>query len=304
MKSISMKGISMKGISMKRIKLMCIIVILSLFAVGCTKTIELTDEESKLVAEYAAELLLKYDRNNDSKYYNDEYSDRDPYATTELTTEALSTEEVTAEGITTEDVTTEQEDVAVTTETSGSDVGADSDLDVGQGDDQQLESEGVIDSNSNTTEDVSGIVADAGKDYDFAEFFDLDSISIRYDYYMVLDEYPSYDKDGVFITIEAPQGYKLVVLKFKLENKTNEEQFVDLYSKDIDYRIIVDDSKSAKQMLTILMDDLYTYEGTVEGSMYNEAVLLFQVSDDIALNMQDVKLKAIYNDQDVIISLQ
>jgi CDP-diacylglycerol--glycerol-3-phosphate 3-phosphatidyltransferase len=50
-------------------------VILSLFAVGCTKTIELTDQESKMVAEYAAELLLKYDRNMDSKYYSDEYLD-------------------------------------------------------------------------------------------------------------------------------------------------------------------------------------------------------------------------------------
>ena len=296
MKSISMKGITMKEMSMKRIKLMGIIVILSLFAVGCTKTIELTGEESKLVAEYAAELLLKYDRNNDSKYYNDEYSDRDPFATTEyVTTEALTTEAVTTEVAATE---------AATTEMPESDDGSQGGLDVGTGDGEQLESEGVIDSNSNTTENVSGIVADAGKDYDLAELFGIDSISIKYEYYMVLDEYPSYDRDGVFITIEAPQGYKLVVLKFKLENKTNDDQFVDLYSKDIDYRIIIDDSKSAKQMLTILMDDLYTYEGTVEGSMYKEAVLLFQVSDDIALNMQDVKLKSIYNDQDVIISLQ
>ena len=275
---------------------MGIIVILSLFAVGCTKTIELTDEESKLVAEYAAELLLKYDRNNDSKYYNDEYSDRDPFATTEyVTTEALTTEAVTTEVAATEVATTEMPEL---------DDGSQGGLDVGTGDGEQLESEGVIDSNSNTTENVSGIVADAGKDYDLAELFGIDSISIKYEYYMVLDEYPSYDRDGVFITIEAPQGYKLVVLKFKLENKTNDDQFVDLYSKDIDYRIIIDDSKSAKQMLTILMDDLYTYEGTVEGSMYKEAVLLFQVSDDIALNMQDVKLKSIYNDQDVIISLQ
>ena len=274
---------------MKRIKLLCSIVILSLFVVGCTKTIELTDEESKLVAEYAAELLLKYDRNNDSKYYNDEYSDKDPFATTEfLTTEALATEEILTVDTTTEEATTEQ-----------AQGGAD-----GSDNNQQLESEGVVDSNVNSTEDVSGIVADAGKDYDLAAFMGQENVYIKYDYYMVLDEYPSYDKEGVFITVEAPQGYKLLVLKFKIENKTNENQTIDLYSKDVDYRIIVDDSKSAKQMLTILMDDLYTYEGTVAASMYNEAVLLFQVSDEIALNIKDLKLKATYNGQDVIISLQ
>lgn len=276
---------------MKRIKLLCSIVILSLFAVGCTKTIKLTDEESKLVAEYAAELLLKYDRNNDSKYYNDEYSDIDPYLTTEyVTTEAPSVETSTEDGA---DVTTEVTEEVIADEGNSSGTGTDN-----------LESEGVVNSNSNTTEDVSGVVADAGKEYDFGAFMGEDSVAIKYDYYMVLDEYPSYDKDGMFITIEAPPGYKLLVLKFKLENKTNEDQYLDLYSKDMDYRIIIDDSKSAKQMLTILMDDLYTYEGTVAASMYNEAALLFQVSEDIALNIQDLKLKATYNGQDVIISLQ
>ncbi len=278
---------------MRRIKLLCSIVILSLFAVGCTKTIELTDEESKLVAEYAAELLLKYDRNNDSKYYNDEYSDRDPYATTEFpTTEAPVTEEPTTEAPVVEEPTTEASTQTAVdgegTESSGGD----------------LEQEGVVNSNVNSTEDVSGIVADADKNYDLATFIEENNVSIKYDYYMVLDEYPSYDRDGVFITIEAPQGYKLLVLKFKIENKTNEDQYIDLYSKDIEYKIIVDDSKSAKSMLTILMDDLYTYEGTIAGSMYNEAVLLFQISDDIALNIKDLKLKTIYNGNDVIISLQ
>lgn len=271
---------------MKRIKLLCSIVILSLFAVGCTKTIELTDEESQLVAEYAAELLLKYDRNNDSKYYNDEYSDVDPFATTEVITTEVPTTEATTEDVV--DATTEV--ASTSTDSSNSN--------------QDLEAEGVVNSNSNTTEAVSGIVADADKNYDLAAFVGQENVQIKYDYYMVLDEYPSYDKDGVFITIEAPHGYKLLVLKFKIENTTNEEQFIDLYSKDVEYKIIVDDSKSAKQMLTILMDDLYTYEGTVAASMFNEAVLLFQVSDDIALNIKDLKLKATYNGQDVIISLQ
>lgn len=284
---------------MKKIRLICSIVILSLFAFGCTKTIKLTDEESKLVAEYAAELLLKYDRNNDSKYYNDEYSDIDPFATTEATTTEAATDEVPV----TEEVTTEASQEDATTEEATTQVGQGEDDDLGDNG-QDLEAEGVVNSNVSTTEDVSGIVADADKTFDLAAFVGQENVYIKYDYYMVLDEYPSYDREGVFITIEAPSGYKLVVLKFKIENKTNEDQYIDLYSKDVEYRIIVDDSKSAKQMLTILMDDLYTYEGTVFASMYNEAVLLFQVSEDIALNMEDLKLKATYNGQDVIISLQ
>lgn len=266
---------------MKKIIALCSITILSLFATGCTKNIDLTDEESKLIAEYAAELLIKYDRNLDSAYYNDEYSDRDPYGavTTEATTEAAT------ETDSLDNQVSEAEPQQATAS------------------DGQMP-EGVIDSNISTTEDVAGIVADADKNYDLATLMGEDNVTIKYDYYMVLDEYPSYTQDGVFITVEAPAGYKLLVLKFKIENKTNEQQSLDLYSKDIDYRIIVNDSKSAKPMLTILIDDLYTYEATVEASMYNEAVLLFQISDSVVEDVEDLKLKAEYDGEDVVISLQ
>ncbi len=280
---------------MKKILALLSITVLSLFITGCAKTIELTDEESKLIAEYAAELLIKYDRNMDSKYYNDEYSDKIPIgAVSTETTEAVTTEEPT-EAATTESTATDATTEAITTEEDVQD--GDS-----SGDDQGQA--GIINSNVGTTEDVSGIVADAGRDYDLATLLQESNVSIKYDYYMVLDEYPSYTQDGMFITVEAPAGYKLLVLKFKIENKTNEEQSVDLYSKDVSYRIIVDDSKSAKPMLTILIDDLYTYEASVDASMYNEAVLLFQISDTLVNDIQDLKLKAEYNGEDVIISLQ
>ncbi len=277
---------------MKKILALFSMTLLSLFAVGCTKTIELTDEESKLIAEYAAELLIKYDRNIDSKYYNDEYSDMTPIG--DVSTEAVEETSTQAGTDATTEATTE-----MTTEVA--DVGDDEDTE-GAGDDS--EQAGVINSNVSTTEDVSGIVADADKSYDLATLLQEPNVSIKYDYYMVLDEYPSYTQDGMFITVEAPAGYKLLVLKFKIENKTNEEQTIDLYNKDVGYRIIVDDSKSAKPMLTILIDDLYTYQASVDASMYNEAVLLFQISDGIANNIQDLKLKAEYNGEDVIISLQ
>ena len=52
---------------MKKIIAIGCILLLMLSSTGCAKTIELTDEERYLVAEYAAELLLKYDRNTKMK---------------------------------------------------------------------------------------------------------------------------------------------------------------------------------------------------------------------------------------------
>ena len=104
--------------------------------------------------------------------------------------------------------------------------------------------------------------------------------------------------------IVAPKGYKLLVLKFDVENKTNDKQNIDMYSKDVEYSIIVNDSKKANQMLTILIDDLYTYQATIDASMRQEAVLLFQVSESVADKISDLKLQINYMNDSKVIQLQ
>ncbi len=264
---------------MKRFFALCGIMLLSVFAVGCTKTIELTDEENKLIAEYAAELLIKYDRNINLKY--DEAYIESLMASN--TTEELTTEEPVTEEITTVEPTTENmvEEVASDTDASSTDISTE----------------------EVATEDITGASV-LSSDYDIAEFIGEANVSIKYMYYMVVDHYPSYDKEGMYIEIEAPSGYKLLVLKFSMENKTDEEQYVDLYTKDINYKIILDNARAANQMLTILMDDLYTYQSTLEGSMYEETVLLFQLSNEVAQSMSDLKLQVECGDEQIVIQLQ
>ncbi len=252
----------------KKILFGCMI-FFSIFSVGCAGTIELTDEENYMIAEYAAELLLKYDRNADLKYYDAEYTD----AATPMEPEQ-ETEEAATEAVTTEE---EKTDVQTT-------------------DEQTTES--VV-----NEEDVSGIEADADSSFDIAEFVGEDRFSISYAYYMTLDSYPSYSQEGVFIEIEAPAGYKLLVVKFDVENNTNDDQYIDMYSKDVEYNIILNNNKSAKQMLTILMDDLYTYQTTLDASMRAETVLLFQISESIADQINDLKLRVSYQGESRVIQL-
>lgn len=258
---------------MKKRLFSCIILILSLFLVGCDKVIDLTDEESKMIAEYAGGLLLKYDRNTDSKYEEGLF---------EAEVNALNSTEAVIE-ISTENVATETE---ASTEAEPKHPG------------------NVITEEPVDAEDVNGIVSDAAADFNIAEFLGENNINIRYSYYMVLDTYPSYGKDGIYIEIEAQSGYKLLVLKFELENKTNDNQYIDLYSKDADYSVIINDSKSARQMLTILLDDMYTYQNTLEASSREEIVLVYQVSAELTNNIDDLKLKITYDGLDKVMQLQ
>lgn len=244
----------------------------SIFATtGCGQVIDLTDEENHLIAEYAAELLLKYDRNYDTRYNPDELE--------ETTTETdATTEATTEEVITTEAATTEQETP-------------------GQGQNTQAQP-----GTEETVQEEIGAAVDP--DFDIAGFVGESRISVRYSYYMVVDSYPSYDQDGMYIEVQAPEGYKLLVLKFEVENKTNEDQAVDLYDKDVNYNIIVDNNRKTKQMLTILADDLYTYDKTIPASSREEAVLLYTVSDSVANKWMDLKLQVKYSGTSAVLQLE
>ena len=241
---------------------------------GCGQVIDLTDEENHLIAEYAAELLLKYDRNYDTRYNPDELED-----TTETMTETDATTEATTEVVsTTEAATTEQDAPA---------------------DGQTTQAQPVTD--EAVKEDIGATV---DSDFDIAAFVGESRISVRYAYYMVVDSYPSYDQDGMYIEVQAPKGYKLLVLKFEVENKTNEDQAVDLYNKDVNYNIVVDNSRTTKQMLTILADDLYTYDKTIQASSREEAVLLYTVSDSVANKWTDLKLQIKYGGTSAVLQLE
>lgn len=241
---------------------------------GCGQVIDLTDEENHLIAEYAAELLLKYDRNYDTRYNPDELED-----TTETMTETDATTEATTEVVTTTEAATTKQDAPADGQTTQA---------------QPVTDEAV-------KEDIGATV---DSDFDIAAFVGESRISVRYAYYMVVDSYPSYDQDGMYIEVQAPEGYKLLVLKFEVENKTNEEQAVDLYNKDVNYNIVVDNSRTTKQMLTILADDLYTYDKTIQASSREEAVLLYTVSDSVANKWTDLKLQIKYGGTSAVLQLE
>ncbi len=261
---------------MKKYLITGCIFILALFAVGCEKTIDLTDEESKMIAEYAGQLLLKYDRNTNFKY--------DESEVTTASMDVTVREDETATGSDAKnDATTEKKP---TTEEDKEPIGDGVIVQVGE------------------EQNVSGVVADEDSSFDIASFLGEDNIAIGYEYYMLLDKYPSYDENGVYIELEAPEDYKLLVLKFSIENKTNEHHDIDLYSKDVKYNIIVNDSKSARQMLTLLMDDMYTYQKGIDGSVREEAVLLYQISEKAVDDISDLKLKISYNGSDKVMQLQ
>lgn len=269
-------------------KLWCLLAILTMTFVltGCSD-IDLTEEENRMIAEYAADLLLKYDSEYQESLLEDEFD------TEELTTEETSSEEMTTE-VTTEATTEEPTTEEITTEEPSTEV-QDGEMD---------DTSDVSGNDSSESEDASIPPSDTGSIVDIADMVGIADASITYNRCMFLDRYPSLDQDGTFIYLEADPGYKLVVVKFDITNHSSHDTTIDLLNTDIDYRLVMNGNKAAKPMLTILMDDLGTFSSAVPANSEQSAVLVFQMSDNLVDKIESLIIRVTYQDDEQIIYIQ
>lgn len=247
---------------MKKLWCLLAVLVLSVTLTGCG--VELSEEENRVIAEYAADLLLKYDRDYTSSLVEEEVP------ATEQTTQAPSTDSTTE--VTTEEPSTQPPQESSSTESPAS-------------------------------EDTTGS-SDAAGEIDIGKIVGMENISITYNQCMFLDRYPSIDQDGAFIYLEADPGYQLVVVKFDIANTAEQDIAVDLLNTDIDYKLVYNKTKAASPMLTILMDDLGTYENVVPAGNEQAAVLVFQISKDLISQIQSLDIRVTYKNEESVIHIQ
>lgn len=99
-------------------------------------------------------------------------------------------------------------------------------------------------------------------------------VGIQYTGYFTADRYPD-DLTG----FDASEGMEILALQFVLQNDTDATQSIDLLNQDIIYRITVNGSYTNSQMLTMLDNDLATYQGKIASGDSLELVLLTEIEE-------------------------
>ena len=121
------------------------------------------------------------------------------------------------------------------------------------------------------------------------DFFGLpEGVSITYEDYMVTDSYP--EDEAEYFALDASAGKKLLVLRFRLTNGTEQEEKIDLLNTNSRYIITVNDSIRANALTTMLPNDMSTYAETLEPGQDQELVLLLEVNEDVAGTVQAIAL--------------
>ncbi|MCI7790855.1 MAG: hypothetical protein MR531_08815 [Lachnospiraceae bacterium] len=248
---------------MKKGKIIGITVMVASLLTGCVDAMpDLTEEQSALIAEYAADMLLKYSPN-----YNYRIADE----------EALAEEETTEEMI--EEATQEQSEVAQEEQTQES----------------VNEMETVETENSLNVIDASEV--------DFAETFGVDGVEIRYDLLEVCNSYPK-GESGSGFSVNAPEGKSLIVISFIVENKSEEPVICDLFEKDFDVSMNLNNSNYKKISSTLLVNDFTTYIEEIPAGENREVVIVAETGEISEEEINSCILRISSDDESITVKLK
>lgn len=238
---------------MKKYKILGVLAISAVMLTGCIDSMpEMTSDESDMVAEYAAGLLLKYSPN-----YNYMLVSEDELAAA-LNQRAL--EEMVPETQTEQ----ETEDEASEEKTQEQEV-------------SKEETPAEEKSEDAAEETPIQTLVDSGTDL-IMELGLAESVSLRYQSFEICDSYPQ--NTSGYSGIDAAEGGKLLVMHFDLENDTDEKVDCQLFDYSLQVRVTVNDSVTKRAEDTpMLPDDMISFDGTLEAGEKTDVVAVAQIEE-------------------------
>ncbi|MBQ7562636.1 MAG: hypothetical protein IJT16_01450 [Lachnospiraceae bacterium] len=220
---------------------------------GCSEGLENDlDEETEnkqlsLVAEYAAGLLLKYDKSGSNGLVltmPEEPAKEDPVDISSPTPEEMELME--GEHL--------DPNVSVSSDGPGGFVG---DPQEAPADEPAAVSQGSI-----------------------SQALGIPDFGVDFTYYEISDSYPdSPSVENMLFSLQAEEGQDLLILHFDLGNYTGLEMNCSPMSYDRKIRLLVNGSNRLNQQITILLNDLKSYDGVLVPGQVVDTVLVFYLDE-------------------------
>jgi hypothetical protein len=213
---------------------------------------ELTDDESDMISEYAAGLLLKYSPNYDYRIVDN--------------VEIISAPDEETEDIPQTEENTEEESSTETSETQEESTPTDTDV---------------------PTQEMAN-VEEVSPDTDIAKILGINDVSIKYSSYEICDSYP---KDSSGFSVSAHKENKLLVVHFNIENTSGAPYTLNLLDYNMSARLSYNGDRSSGALNTMLPNDLLSYYDTISTDTATDAVILALVSNESAQDLSAISVK-------------
>ncbi len=259
-----------------RMKITAVLMAAAFMLSGCGEELyALTPEEEAAIVSYAAHTVAKYNTyQQDGEVFvmqevldGDETEVGETEETEKMETEASETE--TAEEVE-ETEAAEESEVTEETETS-----------------EEVQTEVVADETSG--ENAAATLTQA---------LDLGVIEAEYTGHSLCTTFDQSE----YYTVDAGAGKQLLVLNVNLKNTVNEALHVDILRMAPAFHVIVNGTETVPSQMTILLNDLSTYQADIAANGVNETVLLFQIPQEIQ-EITQLQLEITMNGKNFMINL-
>ena len=212
---------------------------------GCGATVpDLTQEETEIISEYAAGILMKYDKDNGSRLVDLSQEQTAPDA--EPPAQAPESDVAAAE----------------TEEAPG-----------GTGEPGPAENNATVIDQSQT---------EAMPAASIEEYYGISDFTFAYTGCELIDSYPedSGEEGAVYFTMDATEGMKLLVAKFNVTNQSGSEQTLNMMEHGAKFKLSVNGDAGKHVLTTMLLNDMQNYNAMVAAGETVELVSIIEVPAD------------------------
>ncbi len=250
-----------------------------LLLTGCVQPVELTEQESNTIANYAAYVTLQHDKNYSKKLIETESESVEQVDETGNALEQ-GVEQESGDGSTlTQDTATQNPNMQETTSTE----------------DTQTTIQDTATQDATAQEEPAVL--------DVATVLKLDGFTVTYQGF-------EYDKQYQDTTVST--GYtansldnnEFIVMKFNIENTTDETKLCDVLSLSPKINISVNGEEAIRSYASLLNNDLTTLCNEIAAHESMEAVLLVEVGQEYEDNVSSISLDIVVNGVVSTIALQ
>jgi len=242
-------------------------VTLSVMLAGCdlVPTLDLSEEQSNLIAEYAAGKLLEYAKGHPGGLMILEDVDR-----TDVNPGMKKEEEAASELLPPLD------------NAPIPDVPLDEPYMEMSQDQETIADAPETDALVNAPEDIS-----AAPSITLEEALGTNGASLTYDHYEVAATYPPNDTEIAF-SMKAASGKELLILHFALSNPTDQDVEVHTDSDNFKVRLNLNGGERLRGDVTFLDNDLMNYSGILTAGSSVDSVLVFEIPEGEEVSSMDL----------------
>lgn len=249
---------------------------MSIFSLTGCGIKEMSDSETKVIAQYAADVLMHYD----ASYYDmfaEEPKIKDETVSAEQSAEPKETKAPVEQTQTPAPVEQTQQPSTM--------------------DAAQVEATGEQ-ATAQVAQNLGMTPIEVGN------IFGLDKVEISYKSVNIVDKYPEAADNQLAFQMEATQGQKLLVVSFNLYNTANVTSNCNILGQNVKFRVCINDTDNLSVQKTLLLDDLSQMNITLQPNESKNAVAVCQVPADYNPEISSLSLIVRTGGEDKVVKLK